>query len=74
MARFNYKSRISWLLIALAAATAASAVTACGTIRSYWGVESDYEWGDYDHCHHKPHKHKKHKKNKKKHHRHHHDD
>lgn len=23
-------------------------ILGCGTIRSYWGVESDYEWGEYD--------------------------
>ncbi len=36
----------------------------CGTIRSHWGVEHEYDFdGDYHHRYHK--KHKKHKKDKK---------
>lgn len=69
MRRFNFKSRISWSLIALAGAVGGNMLSGCGTIRSYWGIENEYEWGDgyYDdhHHHHKPPKHKKHKKHKK---------
>lgn len=67
MRRFNFKSRISWLLIALAGAVGGSMLSGCGTTRSYWGIENEYEWNDgrYDDHHHKPPKHKKHKKHKK---------
>jgi uncharacterized protein YceK len=64
MRRFNYKSRITWLLIALAATVCGTTLSGCGTIRSYWGVENEYEWCDGHDHHHKPPKHKKHKKHK----------
>lgn len=42
----------------------------CGTVRSHWGIEHEYDFPD-GHHYYKP-KHKKHKKHKK--HHHHHDD
>lgn len=47
-------------------------ISSCGTIRTYGGIEHDYEYDFDGHGHHhKHHKHKKHKKHKKHHHHHH---
>lgn len=58
------------LVLLIIIAVAGSAITSCGPVRSYWGIESDYGYDGDHHKHHK--KHKKHKKPK--HHHHHHDD
>ncbi|MDE6453593.1 MAG: hypothetical protein K2L27_05255 [Muribaculaceae bacterium] len=75
MKRFNYRKYLTRLLIAIAAVGISDTLAACGSMRSYWGIENEYEWGDGHHHHHhrppKPPKHKKHKKHK---HHHHHDD
>lgn len=52
---------------------AAPALTSCGSMHSYWGVEGNYDLGDGPHGNHKPpkppkkEKHKKPKKHKKNH-------
>ncbi|MDE6491287.1 MAG: hypothetical protein K2L49_09045 [Muribaculaceae bacterium] len=57
------------LIAAIIGAGSATAVSSCGSMRSYWGVESEYDFDDHHHKHkhHKPPKHHKH------HHHHHHD-
>lgn len=77
MRRINYRHWVTLVLVAFVTFGAVGVFTGCGTIRSYWGVENEYEWGDGSHHHHKPPKHKKPKKHKyhkhdRKHH--HHDD
>lgn len=56
------------LVIALLGAAPALTLSSCGTTRSYWGIENEYDWGDgfYD-GYKKPHhpKKKKYKKRKK---------
>ncbi len=49
-----------------------AALSSCGSVRTHWGVEGDYElpFGDDDYYRPKHKKHRKHKKHKK----HHHDD
>ncbi len=70
------------LLTAALAATLTLGVSSCGTMRTHWGVEHEYNY-DFDEGHpyhgkHKPPKPpkppKKHKKHKKHKHHHHHDD
>ena len=57
------KRGLIWLLAAVIMLSGGTALTSCGSMHSYWGVENDYYSGDdYGH-HHK--KHKKHKKYKK---------
>ncbi len=72
------KRRKLLLILAICAAfLASSGLSSCGTIRSHWGIEHEYDFPDGDYYYGKPHKkHKKHKKPKKpKHHKHHdHDD
>lgn len=67
------------LVITLLGAAPALTLQSCGTTHSYWGIESDYDWGDGGnrfvpgrgpHKHHKP-KHYKPKHKKPKHHKHH---
>lgn len=53
-------------------------LSSCGPVRSYWGVEGEYDLpygGEGGYYYQQEHRHKKHKKHKKhKHHRHHDDD
>lgn len=62
--------RLALLLLAIGSIT-----SSCGTIRTYGGIEHEYEYDLDGHHHHKHKKHKKHKKHHKKHkhHHHHHD-
>lgn len=59
-----------WALVALLGGGSAICLESCGSVRSYWGVEGNYDFDDYGYKHKKYKKYKKHKK----HHRHHHDD
>ena len=73
----NALRRIAAPLLLIAVTLSASCLSSgCGTIRTYGGIEHEYEYDIDGHRHYKPGKHKKHKKNKKnkKHHRHHHHD
>lgn len=66
------KKYVIWLIIAILG-LGSTLLTSCGSMRSYWGVEGDYDFDDGYYYKHK--KHKKHKKPKKHHHHHHdHDD
>ena len=65
----DFRRILRILLVIVATASVAS----CGTIRTYGGIEHDYEYDfdDHHHKHKKHHKHHKHKKHKKHHHHHH---
>ena len=67
-----------WLLV-LCIFAGSSALSSCGSMRSYWGIDGNYDFDEgYHYGKHKPPKHKKYKKPKppkhKKHHHHHDDD
>lgn len=69
------KRGLVWLLAAVIMLSGGTALTSCGSMHSYWGVENDYYSGDdYGHHHKKHKKHKKYKKYKKHHKKHHHHD
>lgn len=63
-------------IIGLVILIAGSALTSsCGTLRTHWGMEHEYQYDFPDGGDHHRYKHKKHKDHKKhKHHKHHHDD
>ncbi len=70
MKHIDYRRALTSLLIVILTTAITDILSSCGTMRSYWGVENEYNWNP-DHHHHKKPK-KKHKKHK--HHKHHHDD
>ncbi|MDE6588037.1 MAG: hypothetical protein K2K40_06845 [Paramuribaculum sp.] len=62
----NLRRLLLIFVIALLGAAPALTLQSCGTTHSYWGVESDYDWGDGGY-HFAPGKHKKPKRHKPKH-------
>lgn len=72
MKKLNYRHILTTLLLVVVTIGITNAFSSCGTMRSYWGVENEYDWGEGSHHHH--HKHKKHKHRKKHKHHHHHND
>lgn len=42
----NLRRLLLALVIALIGAAPALTLQSCGTTHSYWGIESDYDWGD----------------------------
>lgn len=69
------KGFIALVVALLAGGGFSTVVTGCGTVRSHWGIEQEYTYGDDGHGPHKPHKPKKGKKPKPgKHGKHHHHD
>ncbi len=65
----NFIRRLSYWLVLLAVIGCCSS---CGTVRTYGGIEHEYEY-DFDGGKHHKHKKHKHKKNKKYYKHHHHD-